>query len=97
MPTPPPDPCGDLMAGALEHLACYLQTGRVRSGRRAAMLLARIAQAPEAGEAVRDQCQHLGDVIDDLLPRPAPAPARGPLRPPAGRPWLVWETLEEVA
>lgn len=92
-----PLPNDDLMAGALEHLACYLQTGRIRSGRRAALLLSRLAQATEANEAIREQCLRLGDVLDDLLPQVDPAHAREPVRPAAGPPWLVWETVAEAA
>lgn len=90
-------PGDELIAGVLEHLACYLQTGRIRSGRRAAMLLARLAQTTEANEAIREQCLRLGDVLDDLLPQAEPTPARTPIRSAAPQPWLVWETVEETA
>lgn len=37
-----------LMAGLLEHMACYLQTGRIRSIHQARVLLERIATHPSA-------------------------------------------------
>jgi len=83
-----------LLAGALEHLACYLLTGRTRAARRACMLLECLAQSAEVSENVRDQCLRLGEILDNLLPQHAPTPARPSVRPLAGQPWLVWQTVE---
>ena len=83
-----------LLAGALEHLACYLLTGRTRAARRACMLLECLAQSAEVSENVRDQCLRLGEILDDLLPQQAPTSARPQVQPLVGQPWLVWQTLE---
>ena len=83
-----------LLAGALEHLACYLLTGRTRAARRACMLLECLAQSAEVSENVRDQCLRLGEILDDLLPQQAPAPARPQVQPLVGQPWLIWQTVE---
>jgi len=58
------------------------------------MLLDCLAQSAEVSENVRDQCLRLGEVLDDLLPQDAPTPARPSVRPLAGQPWLVWQTVE---
>ena len=83
-----------LLAGALEHLAGYLLSGRTRAARRACMLLDCLAQSAEVSETVRDQCLRLGEVLDDLLPQDAPTPVPPPVGPLAGQPWLVWQTVE---
>ena len=41
----PAEARADLMAGVIEHLACFIQSGRPRSAKLATLLLDRLAQA----------------------------------------------------
>ena len=95
----------NLIAGALEHLACHVQTGRAKSALLAAMLLDHLARDPDVTVALRLRAQHLRDVLEDRLPElpVSPPPTRAPAgdgdapprRPPRGpaAPWLTWENL----
>lgn len=55
------------VAGVLEHLACWLQTGRVRSAHQALVLLERVAIDPDAEPCLRQQGARLAEVIEDRL------------------------------
>lgn len=56
-----------LIAGVLEHLACYLQTGSVQAAHRAALLLGRIARDADIDERVREHGRALADTIEAAL------------------------------
>lgn len=58
---------GQLLAGLLEHLACYIQTGRPKSAHLASMLLERLATDPTTRAELGEYSQHLGDVLADRL------------------------------
>lgn len=82
-----------LLAGVLEHLACYLQTGGVRSAHQAGLLLEHLAAHPVASDELRERVRRLQDVLEEGLEFSAP-PARA--RVPAA-PWLTWRWLEDAA
>lgn len=84
----------DLMAAVIEHLACYLQTGRPRSAHLAKLLLERLAADAE-NEALGECCQQLSEILEDSGEEPAPRNA--PLRKHGPAPWLTWECLGEAA
>jgi hypothetical protein len=84
----------DLMAGIIEHLACYIQSGRPRSAHLAALLLDRLAGDAALDDALREHCKSLVDVLIEQPGRPAGACDRAPDLP--SRPWLVWERIEEA-
>ncbi len=65
-----------LLVGALEHLSCFLQSGRARSAHAAIVLLERLSWDPDANVALRDRCRALSDVLDDILGMPAVASRR---------------------
>jgi len=82
----------DLMAGIIEHLACYIQSERPRSAHLAALLLDRLAQDHAIDDPLRERCRELGEVLDDRV--------RGGLTLPGDRragPRLSWENLTEAA
>jgi hypothetical protein len=83
----------DLMAGIIEHLACYIQSGRPRSAHLAALLLDRLARDNALDESLRDQCKSLIDVLIEQPGRPSAVLDR--LTQAPARPWLVWERIEE--
>lgn len=86
----------DLMAGIIEHMACYIQTGRPRSAHLAALLLHRLARDAEADDTARERCRELGESLDDHARQNARAPmAFSAARRPG--PWLTWENLSEAA
>ncbi len=88
----------DLMAAVLEHLACYLQTGRPRSAHLASLLLARIAVEPDVDAELRERCRLLLEVLESFETRDAricQAPSLRVSARPA--PWLTWECLGEAA
>lgn len=85
----------DLMAAVIEHLACYIQSGRPRSAHLAMLLLDRLAGDGAADARLRERCRQLSDVLEDrgeTPPIPVAAPA-SPLRKPS----LTWESLGEAA
>jgi len=82
-----------LLAGLLEHMACYLQTGRIRSAHQARLLLDRIATHPSASDDLRERGRHLSEVLEDSLAFSC-EPGACKAEP---RPWLTWEWLEEAA
>lgn len=95
-----------LIAGVMEHLACFLQTGRPRSAHLALMLLDRLARDAESDvdTALAEHCRHLRDVLEDRLaahaspPQPVPEKTRVAVAANGKRaPWLTWENLSEVA
>jgi len=86
----------DLMAAVLEHLACYIQTGRPRSAHLASLLLGRMAHDPEVDADLGERCRLLVEVLENLETRDTRvrlAP-RATARP---APWLTWECLEQAA
>lgn len=92
-----------LQAGLIEHLTCYVFTGRLCSLRRAARLAAELAGSDALSEATRGHWQGLAAALEDMLPAPAEdkpgagiAPAPAPARA-RRQPWLVWESVEGVA
>lgn len=88
----------DLMAAVLEHLACYMQTGRPRSAHLASLLLARIADEPDVDADLRERCRLLDEVLESLETRDARV-RLVPSMPASARPtpWLTWECLGEAA
>lgn len=72
-----------MVAGALAHLARHMETGCPRAARRAAMLLDRVANDPEADAHLRSHARELVDILDrdaeevanPSSPAPPPAPA----------------------
>ncbi|MBM4180203.1 MAG: hypothetical protein FJ209_01435 [Betaproteobacteria bacterium] len=88
----------DLMAAVLEHLACYMQTGRPRSAHLASLLLGHMAHDPAVDAELGERCRLLVEVLEsletrDARVRPAPAPRLQARRAP----WLIWECLGEAA
>lgn len=91
----------DLMAAVIEHLACYIQSGRPRSAHLARLLLDRLALSAGADEKLREHCWQLCEVLEDrdgfgldhaqTAIRPAIQPA------PRARPWLTWRYEGEAA
>lgn len=79
-----------LLAGLLEHMACYLQTGRARSIHQARVLLDRIATHPSASHELRECGRHLSEVLEDSLAHHCEAGAS----PADLRPWLARTWLE---
>lgn len=55
-----------LIAGVMEHFACYLQSGSVQAAHRAALLLERLALDSEVDRAVREHAQDLAEAIRRL-------------------------------
>jgi len=70
-----PSPCSNpgeealhnLIAGALEHLACHLQSGRPRSAMLSAMLLDRLARDTQISAALSQHARHLCEVLESKL------------------------------
>ena len=58
---------GLLLAGVMEHLACYLQTGRAQSAHQALILLTGVTGAEDVAPLLAEHCQHLHEVIGDRL------------------------------
>ncbi len=56
-----------LIAGVLEHFACYLQTGSVQAAHRAVLLLERLALDPDVDEGVREHGEELAEAIHRSL------------------------------
>ena len=56
-----------LIAGVLEHFACYLQTGSVQAAHRAALLLERLALDPDVDNGVRKHGEELAQAILKML------------------------------
>ena len=52
-----------LVAGVLEHIACYMRSGSVQAAHRAVLLLERLARDPVVDEAVRERGRELSDTI----------------------------------
>ncbi len=77
-----------LVAGVLEHLACYLQTGRTRSARQAMVLLGRLSGDAEAEPCLREHGGRLAEVLEDRL---AALPSSGPQEAVRANPRLAWE------
>jgi hypothetical protein len=86
----------DLMAAVIEHLACYIQTGRPRSARLARLLLDRLAGDDDTEDPLRERCLQLSEVLEDRDEDPQ---ARSAASPRARRqsPWLTRECLGEAA
>lgn len=55
-----------LIAGVLEHFACYLQTGSLQAAHRAVLLLERLALDPDVDGAVREHGRTLAETISDI-------------------------------
>jgi len=88
----------DLMAAVLEHLACYMQTGRPRSAHLATLLLARMAHDPEVDVELGERCRLLVEVLDNLETRDTRVRLVPSMRATARpAPWLTWECLEQAA
>lgn len=88
----------DLMAAVLEHLACYMQTGRPRSAHLAGLLLGRMAHDPDVDADLGARCRLLMEVLEGLETRDTRvrlAPSMRASARPA--PWLTWECLEDAA
>ena len=88
----------DLMAAVLEHLACYMQTGRPRSAHLATLLLGRMAHDPEVEADLGERCRLLVEVLENLETRDTRVrlvPSMHAKARPA--PWLTWECLEQAA
>ena len=82
----------DLMAGIIEHLACYIQSGRARSANHAALLLEQLAQDGGIEESLRQRCQQLGEVLDDAAHHDSAMPGV------RVKPYLIsWEDRLEAA
>lgn len=58
-----------LIAGALKHFACYVQTGSVQAAHRAVLLLERLALDPDVDEGVREHGRELAETIEAALAR----------------------------
>jgi hypothetical protein len=58
-----------LIAGVLEHFACYLKTGSKQAAHRAVLLLERLALDPDADAGVREYGQELAETIEAALQR----------------------------
>jgi hypothetical protein len=86
----------DLMTAVIEHLACYIQTGRPRSARLAILLLDRLARDGGTDDTLRERCHQLSEVLEGREEEPQVRPASSPhaLRQ---SPWLTWEYLGEAA
>jgi len=56
-----------LLVGVLEHLSCFLQSGRARSAHAVIILLERLSRDPDASAPLRDQYRALSDVLGDIL------------------------------
>ncbi len=55
-----------LIAGVMEHVACYLQCGSVQAAHRAVLLLERLALDSDVDAAVREHAQDLAEAIHHL-------------------------------
>ncbi len=89
----------DLMAAVIEHLACYIQSGRPRSAHLATLLLDRLAGDAAADPRLRERCRQLSEVLEhrgEALPGPATGPATIAAAP-RRQPWLTWECQGEAA
>jgi hypothetical protein len=60
----------DLMAAVIEHLACYIQTGRPRSARLAMLVLDRLAVDADTDDPLREHCRQLSEVLEDRGEQP---------------------------
>jgi hypothetical protein len=58
-----------LIAGVLEHFACYLQTGSVQAAQRAVLLLERLALDPDVDGDVREHGRALAETLSDMTAR----------------------------
>jgi len=58
-----------LVAGVLEHFACYLKTGSRQAVHRAVLLLERLVLDPEADEGIREHGRELAETIEIALLR----------------------------
>lgn len=56
-----------LLAGVMEHLACYLQTARTQSAHQALILLRGVTGAEDVDPLLAEHCQHLHEVLGDRL------------------------------
>lgn len=87
-----------LIAAALEHLACYLQSGRPRSAHLTALLFAHLALDTGVDAELRERCRLLVEVLENQATHEEPLPRAAATRVLArGRPWLTWERLGEAA
>lgn len=86
----------DLMAGVIEHLACFIQSGRPRSAKLATLLLDRLAQEGACDAALGERCRQLIEVLEGRGDEPSGIPGAAPARP-RQTPWLTWECLGEAA
>ncbi len=86
----------DLMTALIEHLACYIQTGRPRSARLAILLLDRLARDGGTDDGLRERCHQLGEVLEgrEEEPQARPAASQRALRL---SPWLTREYPGEAA
>lgn len=70
----------ELMAGALDNLMRFLLTGCRHSARRAAILLERLAAAPDTDADLELTCQRMSDSLADGAGRAdAPMPGARPV------------------
>jgi len=91
-----------LQSGLIEHLGCYVLTGRTRAIGCAARLAWQLAGHEALTPAARERWQEMAEALERLvLPGHDPATADavasaraaaagGPIRRP--RPWLTWES-----
>ena len=56
-----------LIAGVLEHVACFLQSGSAQAAHRAALLLERLALDPDVDDGVREHGEELAEAIHRTL------------------------------
>lgn len=56
-----------LIAGVLDHFACYLQTGSAQAGHRAVLLLERLALDPDVDDGLCEHGQELAEAIHRML------------------------------
>lgn len=52
-----------LIAGVMEHVACYLQSGSAQAAHRAVLLLQRLALDSETDQALRAHAEDLAEAI----------------------------------
>jgi len=101
-----------LMAGLLEHVACYLQTGQMRSAHQARLILECLATHPLASTDLRERGERLADVLEvSCSTAPVRVSAKGVVIPRTpglsgsmrglqgleSRPWLTWEWAGDAA
>lgn len=91
-----------LQAGLIEHLTCYVFTGRRCAVLRAARLAAELAELGELTPAQRTRWLELAEALEGMRTEPLSSVQRPRSQHPAGsvgrrpQPWLVWERSEEA-